>query len=1012
MSGQNKNAGDSPGAKDWLFPELDGGTSKQRGRDSRLSKEYARMGKTLADFIPWYWKENPNWPENVIHEITGAAVECLRDFLAKQTAPIPSPFSVEFRFPVKVAPDFLTINPPPIGIDPAEWEAFQNATANMEDMVSRLLEEKAAEAASKGEPAPAITPEQREEAKRRGIKAAEKVLFKREANRNKAKIHTLRHGEFITDEDISRLEKEWRAANPGQELPEMTPAQVAKFQKMEEEQCNPDLWHWFNEWRWAIFLREGWTDYKDACDGTAPEPSTLTLWHFPAPEREKNQPLWGSGQTIALRLETLQASVAKDPKGFLIPATNSPEAIEGKGLFEKLCPDGTLDRVQGCNLTISDPETRIDFRIRIELHPLTFDFRKAEEVETYFPFVIFCERGEGGKAWEEIPEPDREEIFSKLLAELEAKSTPENWNFPGWDAEKKNGKRKHGFPKAVARERIRPPKPALEIPTVFERRSAQIARNITGRAQLENPLQSLLPFVDTNSGKEIALSGGGKGEDFSIVGFDFSALELRVIDGMERLFEKYGMPEDLQFLTDIETFAEACGAQKGARDGSRFSPYEISDLWAAVVSISNKKGLMVYSDDRGNAIRTAGYLWQPIQAFSELKKEEVEALRKQKQITEEVVSKLHWVGVRFDPIWRRAPIGTKGKALFYHKPANLRERLEIAGYRKRSRFTENFLTWIYSAGEPIMHYYRDGKRADAIIEIPLQKLAEICRMEHFLARGFPSRVKKQIEEAAGYAKAIGIITNNAKTAFDKKRLTYRFELRDGGHWKELHTWLDEQEAAREPDTKKKQPPAAPAECQAELEKVFIGRMQEFDRRHSDYQKTEWASGLKNCKDLIADFEKDLSKAKKETGTDPGAKLAKIEMLKKLIAEARGKLAGGKMPESQKQPTKPAPENKPIPEPEAAEITPATDPAAAAIWEPIRAEIFKTIPEKMREKTSQAIPCELAELEGMQRLVLWFPLPGPAWILANCKKEFATCAAAAGVSLAWKTTSTPDPQTVI
>ena len=275
-----------------LFPEI-GGIEK-RGL-AALVEAQTRLGKNLSDFLPWYFEHNPAWMENALREIMAAAAESLRDFIGRQAAePMPAPFSVEFRFPVSVSPHSLYVEPPPaldlLEIPPGELAAFRERGHEISTAaVDRILTERAAAAAREGRTAPEITPEQRADA----IRAAEAS------------------GEGLISENAER-------------------------------NLQSDLGEWFTGWRWAFAINAGWSNYRDTGADSAPEAETLCLFHFPDPERAKPDPLWKDSLSIAFRLQTLQANAER---GGTFPGMNGPEAIEGKRLFDILCPDGMISRL-------------------------------------------------------------------------------------------------------------------------------------------------------------------------------------------------------------------------------------------------------------------------------------------------------------------------------------------------------------------------------------------------------------------------------------------------------------------------------------------------------------------------------------------------------------------------------------------------------------------------------------------------------------------------------------------
>jgi hypothetical protein len=663
--------------------------------------------------------------------------------------------------------------------------------------------------------------------------------------------------------------------------------------------------------------------------------------------------------------------------------------------------------------TDPDPETGekkpVAFNIKLEIHPLTFDYRGeqgagSDEPETYFPFIIFCESEPGAAGWHEIPPADRQELFRRILEPLEADETPENWDFPDWqplpepepEAEPPKRKRKKRSGPETGRlgrnelkRRLRPSRPKLETPAAFEERSHKIGRLLTMPERITDPKgfkQVLLP-LDFNP----ELAGNWQDAEIITAGFDFTVHERRVIDAMERLYAKYGYPENLVIITDMETFADACDMEKratGKDQVARFSGKESCDLLSAVYSVGNKKGMFIFDDPAFPrlTLTTTGFLWQPVCGFQDLTPEEKENLRNLR-ITDGMRAKIRTIGVRFDPIWRRAQRGTKDKSLYYHRPANFREQLLIAGYNRRTPHAEAFLTWLLTVGEPKMHGVRKHGNA-AEITISLEALAEICRLP---LKKNKKRTVQEIIRAAGYARAVGLITNDPEAAYDREQASFHFDLKDGDHWKKLHAWQAEKEQekeveaarraelAREKESRRKAKAPGPAAGRAQLETFRASLEMEIERIRGGKESGRMFD--REISKQIERWEADLATLRNQKDTDPEARKEAGGILREAIQKAKDILRGAALPHLPPRPAAPAPAIT-TPEPEPEQPPPAPDPEAAAIWEPILAAAAGRLPASRLEALRAAIPARLEGHGPDRRLVLWFASP-PIMLALMC-----------------------------
>lgn len=907
-----------------LFPELEG--VEARGAAANLEAAQKRLGENLAAFLPWYFENNPGWIENCLREITVAAGESFRDFIGRKAEtgePIPAPFSVEFRFPVEVCPATLFVAPPPelSEIPAAELAAFRERGREISAAaVERILQEKAAEAAASGTPAPEITQEQREAAIRAAEAAGEELLA----------THS-------------------------------------------ERNLQADLGEWFTAWRWAYAINAGWTSYRDTGPDAAPESDTLCLFHFTAPERKEPDPLWKKSETIAFRLQTLRARLAR---GEDFPEGDGPDAVEGRKLFDQLCPEGKLEKlsipIAGLKgETDPDPETGkkkpVAFNIKLEIHPLTFDYRGEQgeergEPETYFPFIILCESEPGAAGWHEIPPADRQELFRRILEPLEADATPENWDFPDWqplsipEPEANPPKRKRGKQNRPRKFIEKPPsKYQLELFEFYQERpfikqSSDLAWNITaGQEHIKEISPSTLASFQQVTGQKAQW-----------VGFNLRALGFLVFHAMRELFAKRGRPKGARFIVTPEEYLEATGLEKVlCSDGKwRFPPEQARIRLEALVIVSLSPGIMRIAEkdpsnpDSWRGSEFIGAMFTIVRYWDDLTSPEAKEFLS--ATTPADIAKMKQMEIQlFEKLWEIAD-GSR----FSYIPTNYWERLKLAERKaglasKPSPARQLFLEWLSDEGQRQLYLVEKYKRAKAHLEIDWRQLADKMHLHKYLSQGRRGLIVNEIKKAAKVAFHMGYI-GPFGDCWDKKKEVFRFDLKEGPIWKEIEEYKR--------SVKAKAAVESPT-WQDELSIAEKRKMRVVAGLANDYREKPWKTkrdALVDCLNRTKE-EKNKEAARRDVGEEE--RKARCAMLGRVIRAIEAAM-NEQLPPPR---TKPAPA---IPAPEPEPEQPPPDPEAAAIWEPILAEAIPIIPDQDKELFSSAIPARLEGSGPDRRLVVW------------------------------------------
>jgi hypothetical protein len=951
-----------PDKQPLLFSDIGGDTPEQ-------------FKKHLLDFLAWYPGENPKWRENAFWEIMESAIECFREFISKEAAPVHGPFSVTFPFAVKVNWPFLNVEPPPIPgeIPAAELQAFrERLRAISEREISRILQEKTAEAAGKGDPAPEIDQARRERIQAAIEEAHNKIIAAHKEKRRRAAIYTLRHAKQISDEEIALMEEAWQAEHPGEESPELTPEQEAELQLAEVESVNTELHDWFSSWRWAVVLQEMWMDSRDKGEGREPEPETLTLWHWPDPKRKKSASLWGEPEkteATAFRLETLQEIAERQGMDFELPGKDSPEAFEGKRLFERLCPEGMLDRKNAAftiSETIGPEEKKVAFKITIELHPLTFDLRSADpetEPETFFPFCVLCETGEGGAAWEELTPGEKTEIFRRMLAEVREKITPENWNFPGWDAvapapgnKKRTPIKKMKLPRAQRRSQATQDLFAFIVDNAFFVESADKAAHLTAGHKdlaLVKP-ETLTEFVDKT------------GEIPQWIGFNFRDLRLDALKAISLVFARLKNPKDGRLIVTTEEYLHATGLEKIlCADGKkRFPPDQAKARLDALTAVAMTTGI-IRCEENGTEPGTkrikefCGSILSIVRVWDDLSARE--ALEVHAGSSSIDLSKMKMLEIQvFTPLWEIRS-DKKNPSRFIYTPTNYKQRLRDAEIKagvgsKPSKARELFLVWLSDQGSKHRFLVERGRKKNHRLEIPIQELAAKLHLHKEIESGRRGRIINEIRKAAKVAFFMGYIGPHGE-CWDAKRGVFCFDLKEGPLWKEIEAF---QKSRRE-----ELPTKQAAQFFPDIEAMYQSGMGALDRMITEYQKDGHTSQRKEIAVLEKEWTAEYGRAANDSSLNAEERRQKLEAIGKIMNRAR--VATGLPAKRKKKTVKAASPITSDPAPD--ESRPSPDPGAAEVWPTIRDELCAAFPNWSAEIMA-AVPVNLTETGGRRSIDLW------------------------------------------
>jgi len=785
------------------------------------------------------------------------------------------------------------------------------------------------------------------------------------------------------------------------------------------------------DWRWILFLREKCTAYSDSGEGMPPAPETLALWKLPVDEGKETQ----RAKDCAFRIETMKAIAASNPEGDF-PGFDSPEAREGKELLDRLFPSDpsavndplrhpriTLARLPVFVAENEGEGTPLAFNITIEIAPLTFDFFGADNgfhPSTYFPLFIRCEEGEGAPIWEEISTDRKAAIFQRLLSDLEAKITPEDWNFPGSIEHVESSKEKA----KGQRKRIPPGAPKYSLPALdlfqwasekeFHSQSSATVEHITSTSK---ELDKVSPGTLKEYKEKFQSDPKG-------IGFSLRDDRLDAFTGISKLYAKY-KPANGRFIIEREEYLVATGLEKILHsDGKWQFPADQARrridglsqlaLTPGIIGITEpdeeNPGRFKYSQFIGTMISIVR-VWDNLSAQEA---REIEA-----GATEIDLSKIKRIEVQlFTSLWEireKNKVTGAGGTRHFFMPTNFEQRLREAELKacvrgKTSQARKLFLYWVQKEGARQLFLAKKYPRTNKPrLEASYQELAERMQLHPELSSGRRSRGLREIEKAIRVAFHMGLISKPVGNS-DKKRTHFAFDLKDGTIWREIEEWkkrrddLLGKDAIKEDQAAAENPVEKETERAAEIAAFRKGRLEKLatiekgirlPRGNPDHV---FPSKLEA---LISETETELGNSRHDKEV--------ADVLREVLNRAKEIRLGAMKPKRAKPTQKATPASPPAPE----EPPPPCDPAAEKAWKPIIAAILPQVADSRREQISSAIPTQIEDRRDRnlgKRIILWFPGWHPS-LFSDCGIIIAKAGKRAGFGLAWTGPADPYPKDI-
>jgi len=771
------------------------------------------------------------------------------------------------------------------------------------------------------------------------------------------------------------------------------------------------------DWRWLLYLREQCTAYTGGGDGTPPVPSTLALWAIPDEEAAGRE--LHCIRVCPFRIETIKALAERDPEGDF-PGFKSPEANEGKELLARVFPswkfklgERTTPFKTLAKIPIHGPEIEpgkpISFTIEIRLAPLHFDYSGTTINElhpkAYYPLFVRWEQGEGGAAWQDIPEDERAAIFQRILADIEAKITPEDWNFtpedwnfPDSEKVKKTGG-KSNKEKAKGKGQKNPHGPKYSDP-------AQTLLHWADESEFYSQSSAAIQHV-TSTSKDLAKISPVTLKEYKEkfqadpkgIGFSLRDDRLDAFTGISRLFAEKNKPESGRFIIEREEYLVATGLEKILHADGKWQ-FPADQAQRRIDGLSNLAltpgiiGRLEPDNEKPGTFKFSqfiGTMLSIVRVWDNLTEQDAREI--EKDATEIDLSKIKKFEVQlFTSLWEILPknnlSGLPGTRFFF-TPTNFERRLREAEMKacikgKKSQARVLFIWWIFEKGAFQLHLAKDWPKINKPrLEVSYQELAEIMQLHNEISSGRRSRVLIEIDKAIRVAFHMGLISKPTGNS-DKKRTRYTFDLKEGTIWKEIEEW----KRRRDEDSNKKETEAEiPVEKETAIEKARRGMMEELDRLEAGFRLPANHPGhvfRSKVEKWIADRDKDLERRR---NSGPLA-----DVLREVVKRGLDILRGAELPTTNlSKPTQKAtPASPSAPE----EPPPAPDPAAAEIWKPF----FDSLSKSMKEKAAAAVPARIEETAEGRRLVLWLPFPSLGFKTSG--DDFKGPARAAGFALDW------------